>query len=131
MSNELTFFDRAAQHKLKLSEEWRCALISTTDDGQFLIEIGPTHVKTRGKYKGQLAWSKEKKTICLTRKDLDAAEKRYEKATNNCAKCTGSGKRIQSWSKFDGYTYRECDNCQGSGKRVKFTLAQLSASISS
>jgi len=39
----------------------------------------------------------------------------WEKKTDKCAECAGSGKTLRRWTQEDGAEYRPCRQCAGTG----------------
>jgi hypothetical protein len=83
---------------------------------QFIGSVAP--LKTSGKNKGYPNWQKRdkttEKTFIVSVKDHEKWCGAWQKKTNKCAECVGTGKTIASCG-ANGTTYRECFKCKGTG----------------
>ncbi len=80
-----------------------------------------------GKYRnGRPKWAKPFSRVVITRSELDAEERRYEREHDRCRVCLGRGQEIIGWSKADGSRYEPCRRCNATG-RPKAASAPASA----
>jgi hypothetical protein len=109
-----------ASEKLEI-DGWKAYSFASDDaDGMTLTGCVPDGEYSRGPRKGTPRYGNPipgtKKTIVLSRSELDAFAQRKEEATGDCYNCDGTGKTWAGWSKDAGTKFRDCSRCNATGK---------------
>lgn len=120
----MEFYDQVAREKAKAAgappgwEPFRYESPPPHDDGIIIIEGDVARIAKSGPRKGQHIWPKKvfSLTVVVTKEEADNKRKKWEKETDNCGKCGGSGKETCGWSRDEGVQYRTCNDCGGTGK---------------
>jgi len=84
--------------------------------GDWLLKGGIPRILKRGPRKGQKTWDRPLQTVVVTTTERDTELARYEKETNNCCNCCGTGERLRKFSVETGKIMRPCQRCDGTGK---------------
>lgn len=111
-----------AKEKAHLPSNWRIykweCFPKGGDETIYVAVTGAVceHFKT-GEHKNERNWKLRDKTtdrtVNLPCAEHDAWKREWEKRTNKCSECTGTGEVLQSWSVTDGVKMRMCPKCKG------------------
>lgn len=77
------------------------------------VKVG---VVTKGPRKGRPKFSKESRSVVVTRAEEVVEYERFERETGKCGDCMGRGEVFSRWHHIEGVSYRECRKCHRSGE---------------
>lgn len=120
-------FIRCAIEKFGLPDAWREVTwekkgFTPPDNFRWLEIRGAVypHVKTSGKYKGEIDWKRPEDgtemTVSLKPSEIEEWLARWEVETGLCRHCEGTGFAFAGWSRDNGSSYSPCDDCGQTGK---------------
>ena len=133
--------EQFAREQMDLPSEWQVYLWeaigwrtgSGKSQGALLTGAVPDRLITRGKRKGQPNWRKlkpgTKATVAVLDDAFDVWLLGWERATDACYKCAGSGRVFASWDHIEGTRYRDCRRCNATGNAPKDALAEAEPTI--
>jgi len=117
-AERLDLYCEHAKDKAKLPDRWRCykwECFPKRGDAIYVAVTGA--VCEHWKPNGETDWKKRDKTtdqtINLPIAEHDAWKIEWERRTNQCHQCLGSGVVLASWSAADGEKTRTCPRCKG------------------
>ena len=107
-----------ARRKSGGDDKWEAFLFQRIGSDGTIVQGGIPRILKKGKHKGLRTWDSDKRTakVVVTDGEVEQEERRYEKETNRCSVCFGTGEVFKSWSIAEGVKKDTCKRCGATGK---------------